>query len=88
VETPVVENNKPLKATVISEEELTDTRVISIYRDPVLVTHHFALYLAEETAGAVQVAMSYTRVVTLVASLFGLYLLAYMVPNPLQLVGG
>ncbi|KAI9598301.1 hypothetical protein BDF19DRAFT_229207 [Syncephalis fuscata] len=82
VQTPDTVNG--VKPKVVSEQDLADTRAVSIYRDPVLVTHHFALYLVEETANAVQVALSYTRIVTMVVVTLILYGLVYSIPNPLQ----
>jgi vacuolar-type H+-ATPase subunit I/STV1 len=73
-----------IKPTIIAEDDLVEVRSISIYRDPVLVTYHFALYLVEEAASAVKVALSYTRTVAFIATAIVLYTIAYTVPNSLQ----
>ncbi|RKP25842.1 vacuole membrane protein 1 [Syncephalis pseudoplumigaleata] len=78
------DHSHSIKPNVITEDALTPSHGISIYRDPVLITHHFALYLLEEASHAVRVALSYTRTVAFMAAVVLLYAAAYLVPGPVQ----
>jgi hypothetical protein len=65
---------------------MIEQKPISIYRNPILVVYHFALYVAEEAVIALRFALSHTRLVGAVLSLMTIFTLLYFIENPLQSV--